>query len=80
MARLTLNVDAEVIEQAKRLAAKRHTSISTMFSQFIRALANREGQAKPLGKSARQASGVVNLKGRDHKGVLGNALKDKYRL
>jgi hypothetical protein len=80
MARLTLKVDAEVVEQAKRLAAKRHTSVSTMFSQFIRALANREGGAKPLGRLARQASGVIDLEGRNHKGVLADALKDKYRL
>jgi hypothetical protein len=80
MARLTLNVDAEVVEQAKRLAAERHTSVSTMFSQFIQALANRKRQAKPLGKLARQASGVIALKNRSHGDVLADALKDKHRL
>jgi hypothetical protein len=80
MARLTLNVDREVIEKAKRLAAERHTSVSALFSRFIRALANREGQAKPLGKLARRASGVIDLKGRNHKEVLADALKDRYRL
>ena len=75
-----MNVEAEVVEQAKRFAAERHTSVSTMFSQFIRALANRERHAKPLGKFARQASGVIDLKGRNHKDVLADALKDKYRL
>ncbi len=80
MARLTLNVEAEIVQQAKRLAAERHTSVSTMFSQFIQVLASQEPQTKPLGKLARRASGVIDLKGRTHKGVLGDALKDKYRL
>jgi len=38
MAKLTLNADREVIEQAKRLAAERRTSVSALFSRFIRAL------------------------------------------
>jgi hypothetical protein len=80
MARLTLNMEAEVIEQAKRLAAEHNTSVSTMFSQFIRALANREGRAKPLGRLIRQASGVIDLKEHSHKDVLADALKDKYGL
>jgi hypothetical protein len=80
MARLTLNVDVEIVEQAKRLAAERRTSVSAMFSQFIRILADREGRAKPLGKLARQASGVIDLKRRSHKSILGDALRDKYKL
>ena len=80
MARLTLNVKAEIVEQAKHLAAERHTSVSAMFSQFIGALANREGRAKPLGKLTRQASGVIDLKGRNHKDVLADALRNKYKL
>ncbi len=80
MARLTLNMETEVVEPAKRLAAERNTSISAMFSQFIRALANREGLAKPLGKLARRASGVINLKERNHRDVLADALEDKYGL
>ena len=80
MARLTLNLEAEVIERARRLAAERHTRVSTMFSQFIRALANRRGRSRSLGKLARQASGVIGLKGYSHEDVLADALKDKYRL
>lgn len=80
MARLTLNVEAEVIDQAKRLAAERNTSVSALFSQLVRALAVRRSSPKPLGKLTRRASGVIDLKGRDHKDVLAEALRDKYRL
>jgi hypothetical protein len=47
MARPTLNLEEEIIEQVKRLAAERNTSVSVLFSQFIRTLAARKGQAKP---------------------------------
>ncbi len=80
MAKLTLNADREVIEQAKRLAAERNTSVSAMFSRFIRVLANGKDRRQPLGRLARRASGVIDLKGRNHKEVLADALKDKYRL
>ena len=70
-------MEAEVIEQAKRLAAERHTSVSTVFSQFIRALASREGRPKSLGKLTRQASGAIDLRKRSHKDVLADALKGK---
>jgi len=80
MAKLTLNADAEVIEQAKRLAAERGTSVSALFGRFIKALANGQGQRKPLGKLACRASGVIDLKGRSDKAVLADALKDKYGL
>jgi len=35
MAKLTLHVDAEIIEQAKRLAGERGTSVSALFDGFI---------------------------------------------
>ena len=80
MAKLTLNADAEVIEQAKRLAAERGTSVSALFGRFIKALANGRGKTEPLGKLTRRASGVIDLEGRDHKEVLAGVLKDKYGL
>jgi len=80
VAKLTLYVDAEVIEQARRIAAERGTSVSALFGWFIKALANGQEQRKPLGRLARRASGVIDLKGRSDKAVLADALTDKYRL
>jgi hypothetical protein len=62
MAKLTLNADREVIEQAKRLAAERNTSVSALFSRFIRVLADGKDRHKPLGKLTCRASGVIDLK------------------
>lgn len=78
MAKLTLNVDAEIIAQAKRLAAENHTSVSALFSHFIRALANNAGSDMPIGKIAKKASGMIDLKGRDYRDVLTDSLVDKY--
>lgn len=80
MAKLTLNADAEIIEQAKRLAAENHTSVSAMFARFIRLLANGKGKKPSLGRLARRASGTIDLKGRDHRDVLADSLADKYGL
>ncbi len=78
MAKLTLNVDAEIIEQAKRLAAENHTSVSAMFARFIRLLANGGGSDMSIGKIAKKASGMIDLKGRDYRDVLADSLVDKY--
>jgi hypothetical protein len=81
MAKLTLNVDREVIEKAKRLAAERQTSVSALFSQFIRALGDSHDLDWPVGRLARRASGVIELpKGKSHRDVLGDALRDGYGL
>jgi hypothetical protein len=80
MAKLTLNADREVIETAKRLAAERNTSVSALFSRFIRTLANGAGGDRSIGKIARKASGMIDLKGRDYRDVLADSLREKYRL
>jgi len=78
MAKLTLNLDAEIIEQAKSLAAENHTSVSAMFARFIRLPANGAGGDLPIGKIAKKASGMIDLKGRDYRDVLTDSLIDKY--
>jgi len=83
MPKLTLNADAKVIEQAKHLAAERGTSVSALFARFVKALAgdrDNAPQSTRLGKLTRQATGVVDLGGRDDADVLAEALKDKHGL
>jgi hypothetical protein len=81
MAKLTLNADREVIEKAKRVAAERKTSVSALFSRIIRALGDGHDKGRAVGRLARRASGVIELpKGKSHKHVLGDALRDKYGL
>lgn len=81
MAKLTLNADPDVIEQAKRLAAKANTSVSALFSRFIRTLASHENESQSLGPLTRKATGVIRLEqNQDYQDILADALTDKYGL
>ena len=43
MTKLTLSVEEDVAEQAKRLAKANKTSVSAMFSRFVRSAAGQHG-------------------------------------
>jgi len=47
MARLTLRIDSEVVEQAKRIAAERKTTVSELVESYLRGLA-RESSETPI--------------------------------
>jgi hypothetical protein len=55
--------------------------VSALFSRIIRALGDGHDKGRAVGRLARRASGVIELpKGKSHKHVLGDALRDKYGL
>ena len=58
MAKLTLNADREVIEQAKRLAAERNTSVSAMFSRGAATVSSQGCQPLECWQPGRAASSV----------------------
>jgi len=78
--KLTLSAEKPLIEDAKRLAAGRHTSVSAMFARFLKALAKAGGETTPeLGPITRRASGIVRLpQGRSDRRLLEDALSDRY--
>ena len=78
MTKLTLSVEEDVLEDAKRLAAENRTSVSAMFSRFIRAVAGRNKPSRALGPLARKASGLVSLpQGETYGGTLEEALLER---
>ncbi len=82
MKKLTLSAQPEVIEQAKRIAEREHTSVSAMFSRFIRSLNLRKRPAReiPPDALAARAAGFISLpKGKSTRDVLTDALLDKYK-
>jgi len=79
MAKLTLNVEFEVIAEAKRLAAEWGTSVSGCSPGSSRPWQT-DASRPPLGRLTRQASGVIDLEGRDYKDVLAEGLQYKYGL
>jgi hypothetical protein len=81
MRKLTLSAEADVIEQAKRLAAEQKTSVSAMFARFIRGVARRGKSSGAIPKSsiAVRATGVVSLpRGKAPRDILVEALEEKY--
>jgi hypothetical protein len=81
MAKLTLSADPEVIAQARRLAEQQGTSISALFSRFVRILSRRQVSKTPLGRVARRATGLIRIPaGKTERDVLEKALAEKHGL
>lgn len=80
MPKLTLSADAEVIEQAKRLAEERGTSVSAMFSQFVTLMARRTSpHNQPLGPLTRKAMGMVSLpRDKSDRELIEEALAERH--
>ena len=80
--KLTLSADETLVDDAKKLARERHTSVSAMFSRFVAAAKQeRDGGSPPLGPLTQRAIGLVRLPDDrpDHE-LLAEALGDKYQV
>jgi len=79
MKKLTLSVDPKVIKQAKAMAAKRGTSVSSMFERFVRMQADQRKRELPADSIARKDSGIISWpKNKTDREVLTDALLEKY--
>jgi len=80
MPKLTLSIDEEVIDQAKRIAEQRGTSVSAMFSQFVESVAaNGDGERATLGPMTRRAIGLVKLPaGKSDRQLIEEALAARH--
>jgi hypothetical protein len=80
MPKLTLNADREVIEQAKRLASENGTSVSAMFSQFVRAMSGRSVSPRPpLGPITRRVAGIAPLPAdRPYRAMIEQAIVERH--
>lgn len=80
MGKLTLSANANLIADAKAVAAQRKTSVSAMVSGFLRSVSQPETDVSlSLGPITRRASGIVKLPAeRSDKDLLGDALATKY--
>ena len=78
MKKLTVQVDAEVIEMAKQLARESGTSVSSVVARLVRLAARRPTRQK-VGKQTRRASGVAVLPpGKTEDDILAEALIEKH--
>ena len=80
-AKLTLSIDKNIIEEAKKNARKRNTSLSNLIENYLVSMTKKskveDNDITPLVKSL---SGVLKLDNRsDHKKMYGDFLANKYR-
>ena len=79
MKKLTLSMDEETIEQAKRLAAESGTSVSAMFSRLVRAMAQDRDEEIEIGPLTRELTGIVSLPDeKSDRELITEALMKKY--
>jgi hypothetical protein len=78
--RFTVSAEKQLLEKAKRMAAARNTTVSAMFTRFLRALAEIDAApAKRLGPITRRAAGLVKLPDdRSVKDLVAEALAEKH--
>lgn len=80
MPKLTLSMDKQVIDQAKRIAKQRGTSVSAMFTQFVNAIAKRPSRrTRRSGPLTRKAIGLVKLpKHKTDRVLIEEAFTERY--
>lgn len=83
MKKLTLSADEKVIAQAKRLTARRRTSVSARFARFVKSTSRAEKapQEVPADSIAARVTGIARLpKGKSERDILTETLMEKYRI
>ncbi|MFH1706815.1 MAG: DUF6364 family protein [Planctomycetota bacterium] len=80
--KLTLNVDHEIVNNAKKFARHRRVSLSRMVANYLQGLADSEPAVGtgPLSVEVRSLKGSVKITGRktDYRKELAKALTRKY--
>jgi len=80
MPKLTLSAEKDVIEKAKQLADERGTSVSAMFSQFVRATSSpTESVKRPLGPITRRVAGIAKVPAdKSYRELIEEAVMEKH--
>lgn len=80
MPKLTLSIDNRTVKEAKELAKQNNTSVSAMFSRFIKSLASVEKNRVKTGPLTRKATGSISFEDKDYKDSVSKALSERYGL
>jgi len=80
MPKLTLSADREVIERAKHLAEERGTSVSAMFSDFIKTLSTQAPTGeRSLPPVTRRLAGIAKLPpGKSYRAAIEESVLEKH--
>jgi len=78
MQKLTLSAEPEVIHMAKQLAGQRGTSVSDLFSQFVRSMVEPRHASKTAHKT-KMATGLVTWpRGKTPRRLIEEAMAERY--
>jgi hypothetical protein len=78
--KLTLNIDRDVIENAKNYAKSTKRSISKLVEEYLASISKGDTILnKPLGPITKEIAGIIRVeKNLDYKKLLTDALVEKY--
>lgn len=77
--KLTLSADKELVEEAKKVAKREGTSLSSMFARFLDAVLRGRRKKEQPGPVTLKASGLVKLpESKSDRELLEEALAEKY--
>jgi hypothetical protein len=80
LTKLTLSVAPGTVREAKRSAATRHTSVSSLFARLVRAMAVSRTPDLRTSPITRRASGLLRLPGKvSDADLLADALESRHR-
>jgi macrodomain Ter protein organizer (MatP/YcbG family) len=78
--KLTLSLDKDVIDRAKRYARRRHQSLSKMVENYLREVATPEGKEEDITPLVAELSGLLNPEQADRRRKeYADYLEEKYR-
>ena len=78
--KLTLSIDKEIIERAKKYAKSRKISLSRLIESYLAAVTNKKSDEMEISPLVESLSGVINLpEDFDHKDEYPDFLNEKYK-
>jgi len=79
--KLTLSLDKKVIQEAKKYAKKKNTSLSRLIEGYLQKVSSGERKGPEISPLVKSLSGVLTLpKGYDAKKGYGGHLAAKYKI
>ena len=79
--KLTLSLNKDVIEQAKKYAKKNNISLSKLIESYLNKVSAKEREMPEISPLVRSLSGIISLpKGHNPKKSYGDFLAAKYKI
>jgi macrodomain Ter protein organizer (MatP/YcbG family) len=80
-AKLTLSLNSDIIERAKKYAKKKNISLSSLIESYLDKVSSKEREGPEISPLVKSLSGIISLpKNHDPKKDYGNFLAKKYKV